>query len=64
LHSVTDFNGISQSITCLALPKPVAKGGGDELDNLRPLHWENNLSKSDGKLVCVITADGDKNVLK
>ena len=22
--------------------KPVAKGGGDEMDNLQPLQWENN----------------------
>ncbi len=27
--------------------KPVAKGGGDELDNLQPLHWENNRHKGD-----------------
>ncbi len=27
---------------------PVAKGGGDELSNLQPLHWENNRSKADG----------------
>ena len=27
--------------------KPVNKGGGDELDNLQPLHWRNNLSKDD-----------------
>jgi hypothetical protein len=27
--------------------KPVAKGGGDELSNLQPLHWENNRHKSD-----------------
>ncbi len=26
---------------------PVAKGGGDELSNLQPLHWHNNASKSD-----------------
>ena len=28
--------------------KPVAAGGGDELSNLQPLHWENNRYKSDG----------------
>lgn len=27
--------------------KPVAKGGGDELSNLQPLHWENNRHKGD-----------------
>jgi 5-methylcytosine-specific restriction endonuclease McrA len=27
--------------------KPVAKGGGDELDNLQPLQWENNRHKGD-----------------
>lgn len=27
--------------------KPVAKGGGDELSNLQPLQWEDNVAKSD-----------------
>ena len=27
--------------------KPVEKGGGDEMENLQPLHWRNNVSKSD-----------------
>lgn len=27
--------------------KPVAKGGGDDLSNLQPLHWQNNRGKSD-----------------
>lgn len=27
--------------------KPIAKGGLDKLDNLQPLQWENNRSKSD-----------------
>lgn len=26
--------------------KPVSKGGGDELSNLQPLHWENNRHKN------------------
>ena len=26
---------------------PVSKGGTDDLDNLQPLHWENNQSKGD-----------------
>jgi 5-methylcytosine-specific restriction endonuclease McrA len=27
--------------------KPVAKGGTDDLNNLQPLHWENNRNKGD-----------------
>ncbi len=30
--------------------------GGDNLSNLQPLQWENNVAKSDGKLVCVRTS--------
>lgn len=26
---------------------PVAKGGTDDIDNLQPLHWENNRQKGD-----------------
>lgn len=43
-------------ITC------VANGGSDNLFNLRPLQWQNNCSKSDGRLVCTITPSGDYNV--
>jgi len=27
--------------------KPVSKGGSDDLNNLQPLYWENNISKGD-----------------
>ena len=27
--------------------KPVSKGGGDEISNLQPLHWQNNRGKGD-----------------
>jgi len=27
--------------------KPVSRGGGDELENLQPLQWENNRFKDD-----------------
>ena len=27
--------------------KPVAKGGGDEFDNLQPLYWKTNRHKGD-----------------
>lgn len=43
---------------------PQAKGGSEDISNLRPLQWENNLSKSDGKLVCVVTSSGNQNVRK
>lgn len=36
---------------------PKASGGSDALSNLRPLQWENNLAKSDGRLKCVKTAE-------
>ena len=41
----------------------VAHDGSDNLSNLRPLHWRNNVSKSDGRLSCAIKASGDHNVL-
>ncbi len=39
----------------------ISPNGSDELSNLRPLQWENNLSKSDGRLKCVVTSSGDTN---
>lgn len=41
---------------------PMSKGGTDAITNLRPLHWKNNASTSDGRLVCAIKSDGPKNV--
>lgn len=41
---------------------PVSKGGDDSLANLRPLHWNNNASRQDGRLFCVVKSKGDKNV--
>ena len=38
--------------------------GGDDVANLRPLQWKNNLSKGEGKLGCAVTSDGNHNVLK
>lgn len=35
--------------------------GGDDLSNLRPLQWKNNLDKADGKLKCNVTANGVHN---
>ena len=42
--------------------KPESEGGGDELSNLRPLQWENNVATGAGRLHCVIIAWGDHNV--
>lgn len=42
--------------------KPVAKGGGNELSNLRPLHWFTNASKQDDRLTKIITSKGEHNV--
>jgi hypothetical protein len=44
--------------------RPVANGGNDDLSNLRPLQWENNAAKQDGRLVCAITAADQDNVRK
>lgn len=27
--------------------RPLTRGGSDEIENLQPLHWENNLKKGD-----------------
>ncbi len=36
--------------------KAVSNGGSDMISNLRPLHWQNNARKSDGSLICAISA--------
>lgn len=33
--------------------------GGDDLSNLQPLQWENNISKGDGKLKCNCSNEED-----
>ena len=40
---------------------PAVHGGTDDLSNLQPLQWENNLAKGDGKMVCKVTAVGTHN---
>jgi len=35
--------------------------GSDAISNLRPLQWQNNTSKSDGRLKCAVTAKGTAN---
>lgn len=45
---------------------PTSKGGGDNIDNLRPLHWQNNDSKGDDYPVyyTAVLAEGGKNVAR
>lgn len=35
--------------------------GSDDINNLQPLQWENNVDKSDGSLICIVTAIGQEN---
>ena len=44
--------------------KPKSLGGTDDLTNLQPLHWRNNICKSDSyKIVhTCITSEGDTNI--
>ena len=40
---------------------------GDQIVNLRPLQWRNNLAKSDAKggaWNCIVKSDGNKNIKK
>lgn len=39
----------------------ISPGGTDNLSNLRPLQWQNNISKSDGRLKCVVHSVGNFN---
>ncbi len=40
---------------------PISNGGTDDLSNLQPLHWDNNVAKGNGDLVCKVVADGIHN---
>ncbi|TNI31811.1 HNH endonuclease, partial [Aeromonas salmonicida] len=41
---------------------PVSNGGGDNLGNLRPLHWKNNTARQNNRLSCQVYSDGVENV--
>lgn len=45
---------------------PVSKGGSDDLNNLRPMQWENNRSKADSypDYTCAVTSHETKNINK
>ncbi|MFL0080751.1 HNH endonuclease signature motif containing protein [Tenacibaculum maritimum] len=43
---------------------PLSNDGGNENSNLRPLQWQNNIAKSNGKLTCAIVSKGTKNIKK
>lgn len=36
--------------------------GPDDLSNLRPLQWKNNVAKGEGRLECPVTSKGNENV--
>ncbi len=42
--------------------KPKDIGGTDDLSNLRPLQWKNNVTKQDGRLTCPVVASGNTNI--
>jgi hypothetical protein len=42
--------------------KPAPEGGTDELSNLRPLHWENIVRKTDGSPEYHVTAQSYRNI--
>jgi len=45
---------------------PESKGGNHDIENLSPMHWENNRSKADSypKYKAVVTSSGVENVPK
>ena len=44
--------------------KPVAAGGNDDIANLNPLHWRNNLSKGADSPIfkTSVSSEGNKNI--
>lgn len=42
--------------------RPVSEGGGDHLSNIRPLQWENNANRQNGRLSCAVTSSGNQNI--
>lgn len=41
---------------------PISKGGTDEIENLQPLQWENNVAKGDECAnICKVTAENEHN---
>ena len=39
----------------------ISPGGPHHVWNLEPLQWQNNADKSDGRLRCIVTANGKHN---
>lgn len=39
-----------------------SNGGSDNISNLRPLQWENNVAKKEGRLDCRVTSHGNNNI--
>ena len=45
---------------------PISQGGTDAIENLQPIHWQNNLRKGDNVPVfnTIITSEGTENIEK
>lgn len=45
--------------------KPKSLGGNDDVDNLVPVHWQNNISKANHypEFKTIVTSDGNKNIM-
>ena len=42
---------------------PLSQNGSDQLSNLRPLHWQNNVRREELNGQCAVTAQGERNVV-
>ena len=43
--------------------RPSSKGGEDDITNLRPMQWENNVVRGNGPLQCKIQFNGKHNTI-
>ncbi len=42
----------------------ISPSGGDNISNLRPLQWKNNVDKSDERLICPVISQETRNIDK
>jgi hypothetical protein len=41
---------------------PLDRGGSDDISNLRPLQWRNEMARKNGELTCPVRAYGGENI--